>query len=31
MGHCDSIRMTDADVVDLYNRTKVGAKVIVMR
>jgi lipoprotein-anchoring transpeptidase ErfK/SrfK len=25
------IRMTDADVVDLYNRTKVGAKVIVMR
>jgi lipoprotein-anchoring transpeptidase ErfK/SrfK len=25
------IRMTNADVVDLYNRTKVGAKVIVMR
>jgi lipoprotein-anchoring transpeptidase ErfK/SrfK len=25
------IRMTNADVVDLYNRTRVGAKVIVMR
>jgi lipoprotein-anchoring transpeptidase ErfK/SrfK len=25
------IRMTNADVVDLYNRTKTGAKVIVMR
>lgn len=28
---CGYIRMTNADVVDLYNRTKVGAKVIVMR
>jgi lipoprotein-anchoring transpeptidase ErfK/SrfK len=25
------IRMTNADVIDLYNRTKVGAKVVVMR
>jgi lipoprotein-anchoring transpeptidase ErfK/SrfK len=25
------IRMTNADVVDLYNRTRVGAKVVVMR
>ncbi len=25
------IRMTDANVTDLYNRTRVGAKVIVMQ
>jgi lipoprotein-anchoring transpeptidase ErfK/SrfK len=25
------IRMTNADVIDLYNRTTVGAKVVVMR
>jgi lipoprotein-anchoring transpeptidase ErfK/SrfK len=26
-----SIRMTNADVTDLYNRTKVGTKVVVLR
>jgi lipoprotein-anchoring transpeptidase ErfK/SrfK len=25
------IRMTNADVVDLYNRTRIGAKVVVLR
>jgi lipoprotein-anchoring transpeptidase ErfK/SrfK len=25
------IRMTNADVTDLYNRTKVGTKVVVLR
>jgi lipoprotein-anchoring transpeptidase ErfK/SrfK len=25
------IRMTNADVVDLYNRTRVGTKVMVLR
>jgi lipoprotein-anchoring transpeptidase ErfK/SrfK len=25
------IRMTNADVVDLYNRTRVGTKVVVLR
>ena len=25
------VRMTNADVIDLYNRTKIGARVVVLR
>ena len=28
---CGCIRMTNADVTDLYNRTKVGTKIVVLR